>query len=60
MVLLFDTPGVGELLLILLLIIFLFGGKKIPSLMRNLGAGITEFKNARKKKETTGNDRKDS
>jgi len=39
-------PGGSEWLIILLVIIILFGAKKIPELMRGLGSGIREFKNA--------------
>lgn len=35
-----------HLLLILLIIVVLFGGKKIPDLMKGLGEGIREFKKA--------------
>jgi sec-independent protein translocase protein TatA len=38
--------GAGELLLIVLIILVLFGGKKIPDLMHGLGKGINEFKRA--------------
>ena len=38
--------GPFEILLIVGLILLLFGGKKIPELMRGLGTGINEFKNA--------------
>jgi sec-independent protein translocase protein TatA len=40
--------GSGELLLILLVFLVLFGAKKIPELARGLGKGIREFKNATK------------
>ncbi|MDI1254722.1 MAG: twin-arginine translocase TatA/TatE family subunit [Flavobacterium sp.] len=40
--------GVKEVLLILLVLLLLFGGKKIPELMRGFGSGIKEFKNAAK------------
>lgn len=36
-----------EIILILLVVLLLFGGKKIPELMRGLGKGISEFKNAK-------------
>ncbi len=39
--------GGYEWILIILAIILLFGGKKIPELMKGLGQGMKEFKNAR-------------
>lgn len=36
-----------EMILIVFVILLLFGGKKIPELMRGLGKGIGEFNNAR-------------
>lgn len=36
-----------EMLLIFFVILLLFGGKKIPELMRGLGKGVSEFNNAR-------------
>jgi len=41
-----QMPGVSEWLIILLVVVLLFGGKKIPELMRGLGKGVKEFKNA--------------
>ncbi len=38
--------GTQEILLILLLVLVLFGAKKIPDIMRGLGQGIREFKTA--------------
>ncbi|MCC6600735.1 MAG: twin-arginine translocase TatA/TatE family subunit [Crocinitomicaceae bacterium] len=38
--------GVTEIVLILAVILILFGGKKIPELMRGLGKGMKEFKDA--------------
>ena len=38
--------GMPEILLILLIVILLFGAKKIPELARGLGRGIREFKDA--------------
>jgi sec-independent protein translocase protein TatA len=46
-VLLFSFPGGGELIVILFVVLLLFGGKKIPELMRGLGRGIREFNNAK-------------
>lgn len=40
--------GVTEILLILAVVLLLFGGKKIPELMKGLGKGIREFKDASK------------
>ncbi|HNW50495.1 MAG TPA: twin-arginine translocase TatA/TatE family subunit [Prolixibacteraceae bacterium] len=40
--------GGNEILLILLVVLIFFGGAKIPELMRGLGKGVKEFKNASK------------
>ncbi|HEY0092121.1 MAG TPA: twin-arginine translocase TatA/TatE family subunit [Flavobacterium sp.] len=40
--------GVTELIVIAVIILLLFGGRKIPELMKGLGSGIKEFKNASK------------
>ncbi len=40
----FENIGMGELLIILVVVLILFGGKKIPEIARNLGKGISEFK----------------
>jgi sec-independent protein translocase protein TatA len=40
--------GITEILLIVGIALLLFGGKKIPELMRGLGEGIKEFKKASK------------
>ena len=42
--LLLFTMGGTEWLLIALVVLLLFGGKKIPELMRGLGKGVSEFK----------------
>ena len=41
-------PGGTELIIIALVILLLFGGRKIPELMKGLGGGIKEFKKASK------------
>lgn len=38
--------GITEILLILLVVVLLFGGRKIPELMRGIGQGMKEFKKA--------------
>ena len=40
--------GVWQIVVLVVLILLLFGGKKIPELMRGLGSGIKEFKDATK------------
>lgn len=49
--------GITEILVILAVVLLLFGGKKIPELMKGLGSGIKEFKNAAKDDSAT--DKKD-
>jgi sec-independent protein translocase protein TatA len=38
--------GFMEILLVLVIVVLLFGGRKIPELMKGLGQGIKEFKKA--------------
>ncbi len=40
--------GAPELIIIAIVLLLLFGGRKIPELMRGLGRGIKEFKDASK------------
>ncbi len=57
--------GTGEILLIVLVILLLFGGKKLPEMMRGMGRGVREFKDAMdkplddEKKEEKKEDKKD-
>lgn len=44
---LFGMPGGMELIVIVFVVLLLFGGRKIPELMRGLGKGIKEFNTAR-------------
>lgn len=48
-VLLLSMPGESEWLLILLVVLLFFGGKKIPDLMHGIGKGIREFNDAKEK-----------
>jgi len=41
--------GTQEIILILLIVVLLFGGKKIPELMRGIGRGVREFNDAKNK-----------
>jgi len=57
-ILLLGMPGGWELIIIAIVILLLFGGRKIPELMKGLGSGIKEFKKASKeesKEEKTNN-----
>ena len=47
--------GTQEILIIAIIILLLFGGRKIPELMRGLGSGIKEFKEAAKDEESNSN-----
>jgi len=40
----FGSPGMGELLIILLLVLIVFGAGKLPQVGRSLGSAISEFK----------------
>jgi sec-independent protein translocase protein TatA len=62
--LMISMPGGSEWILIILVVLLMFGGRKIPELMRGLGRGIREFNDAKnnvkqeieegiKEKETT-------
>ena len=43
--------GPWQIILIIAVILLMFGGKKIPELMKGLGSGIKEFKDATKEEE---------
>ena len=51
--------GLTEILVIVAIILLLFGGKKIPELMKGLGSGIKEFKNASKDDQQPANKKED-
>ncbi len=42
------APGGGQIILILIIVLIMFGAKKIPELAKGLGTGIKEFKKATK------------
>lgn len=46
-VLLLSMPGGSEWILILLVVLLFFGGKKIPDLMKGIGKGVREFNDAK-------------
>lgn len=56
MLLLLGAIGPWQIVLIVVVLLLLFGGKKIPELMRGLGQGMKEFKDASKEepKSTAG------
>lgn len=47
--------GAPQIILIVVVILLLFGGRKIPELMRGLGSGIKEFKDASKDEDNGTN-----
>ncbi len=50
--------GGPQIILIIAVVLLLFGGRKIPELMKGLGSGIKEFKNATKEEENPKVDEK--
>ena len=48
----FFAIGPWQIVLLVVLVVLLFGGRKIPELMRGLGTGIKEFKDASKKDDS--------
>ena len=48
----FLAIGPWQIAVVVVIVLLLFGGKKIPELMRGLGSGIKEFKDASKEDET--------
>ena len=58
----FENIGFGELLIILVVVLVLFGAKRIPELAKGLGKGISEFKKGLKdvEDEINSNDAKET
>ncbi|WP_162126818.1 twin-arginine translocase TatA/TatE family subunit [Flavobacterium phycosphaerae] len=53
------SMGISEWLVILVVVLLLFGGKKIPELMKGLGTGVREFKEAAKGEDKTPETKKE-
>ncbi|KJS06563.1 MAG: hypothetical protein VR77_04785 [Flavobacteriales bacterium BRH_c54] len=51
--------GTQEIIIIAIVVVLLFGAKKIPQLMRGVGSGIKEFKDGMKEGEKDSQDKKD-
>ena len=51
--------GAPQIILIIAVVLLLFGGRKTPELMKGLGSGIKEFKNATKEEEDSAKIDKD-
>ena len=49
-------PGPWQIVLIVMVVLLLFGGRKIPELMRGLGQGMKEFKKATSDDKKTENE----
>ena len=56
---LLGIPGTWSIVLIVLVVLLLFGGKKIPELMKGIGRGTREFKKGLNTDEEDGDDNKD-
>ena len=54
----FRSIGFPELVVVLVVAVLLFGGKKIPEVAKGLGEGIKNFKNALKSEEQNANEKK--
>jgi len=54
----FLVIGWPQVVLIAVVVLIIFGGKKIPELMRGLGSGIKEFKDATKEEDNSTNNNK--
>ncbi|MGL4370624.1 MAG: Sec-independent protein translocase subunit TatA/TatB [Spirochaetota bacterium] len=55
-------PGIGELVIIFLIVLVIFGAGKIPKIAKDIGSGIKEFKKAVSEDDSAKNDtnKKDS
>lgn len=53
---LLSVPGGWEIIIILVIVVVLFGSKKIPGLARGLGQSVKEFKDAKQGKDEENKD----
>ena len=51
--------GPWQVVLVIVVVVLLFGGKKIPELMKGIGSGIKEFKNAAKDEQQPATSKKE-
>lgn len=51
--------GATEIILILLVVVLLFGGRKIPELMKGIGQGLSNFKKASKLDDEEDNEKQE-
>ena len=56
---LLGIPGTWQIVLIVLVVLLLFGGKKIPELMKGIGKGTREFKKGLNTDDEEGDENKD-
>lgn len=56
---LLGIPGTWQIVLIVLVVLLLFGGKKIPELMKGIGKGTREFKKGLNTDDDDDDDSKD-
>ncbi len=64
LIIILGIPGAWQIILIVLVVLLLFGGRKIPELMKGLGQGMKEFKKAttdeaKEEENTEKEDKKD-
>ncbi|MCK4750860.1 MAG: twin-arginine translocase TatA/TatE family subunit [Bacteroidales bacterium] len=57
-VIILGIPGPWQIILIVLVVLLLFGGRKIPELMKGLGQGMKEFKKATKENQDSEDEEK--
>ncbi len=56
---LLSVPGGWEIIIILVIVVFLFGAKKIPGLAKGIGKGMKEFNDAKNGKDSEIENRKE-